>query len=178
MSKSLGNVLDPFQVIDVYGADALRFYLLREVRFGQDGAVSPEGFETRYGTELANEYGNLASRTLAMIARYRDGVVPDAEPPRRSSRADFDGLPTTVAATDRPRRGQRGARGGLAAGPRAQPLRRRTSEPWKLAKDDGAPRSGSTRSSTRSPRACAWSSVLLHPFMPDVGGAAAGGAGP
>ena len=62
----------------LYGADALRFYLLREVSFGQDGEVSPEGFETRYNTELANEYGNLASRTLAMIGRYRDGVVPEA----------------------------------------------------------------------------------------------------
>src|ERR671917_339029 len=82
MSKSLGNVIDPFQVADLYGADALRFYLLREVRFGQDGEVSPEGFETRYTTELANEYGNLASRTLAMVGRYRDGVIPEAEPPQ------------------------------------------------------------------------------------------------
>src|SRR6185436_2818170 len=80
MSKSLGNVIEPFHVADVYGPDALRFYVLREVSFGSDGEVSPEGFETRYTTELANEYGNLASRTLAMIARYRDGVVPDAEP--------------------------------------------------------------------------------------------------
>ena len=67
-------------MVDLYGADALRFYVLREVRFGQDGEVSPEGFEKRYTTELANEYGNLASRTLAMIERYRDGVVPEAEP--------------------------------------------------------------------------------------------------
>ena len=80
MSKSLGNVIEPFQVAELYGADALRYYALREVRFGQDGEVSPEGFETRYTTELANEYGNLASRTLAMIDRYRDGVVPEAEP--------------------------------------------------------------------------------------------------
>src|ERR671923_298055 len=79
MSKSLGNVIEPFQVVDLYGADALRFYVLREVRFGQDGEVSPEGFERRYTTELANEYGNLSSRTLAMIERYRDGVVPQAE---------------------------------------------------------------------------------------------------
>src|SRR3954462_5118876 len=78
MSKSLGNVIDPIQVVDLYGADALRFYALREVRFGQDGEVSPEGFESRYTSELANEYGNLGSRTLAMIERYRDGVVPDA----------------------------------------------------------------------------------------------------
>jgi methionyl-tRNA synthetase len=77
MSKSRGNVIDPFGVIDAFGADALRFFLLREVSFGQDGPVSQAGFATRYESELANEYGNLASRTLAMLARYRDGVVPD-----------------------------------------------------------------------------------------------------
>jgi methionyl-tRNA synthetase len=79
MSKSLGNVLDPVQVVGRFGADALRFYCFREVSFGQDGAVSTEGFEQRYETELANDWGNLVSRTLAMIDRYRDGVVPDAE---------------------------------------------------------------------------------------------------
>jgi methionyl-tRNA synthetase len=95
MSKTLGNVLDPFQVIDVYGVDALRYYCFREVSFGQDGSVSTEGFEARYNTELANEYGNLASRTLAMIERFRDGVVPDAEPPQELV-ADFDGLAAAV----------------------------------------------------------------------------------
>ena len=79
MSKSLGNVLDPFEVIERFGADALRYYCFREVSFGQDGSVSAAGFESRYETELANDYGNLASRTLAMIDRYRDGVIPDAE---------------------------------------------------------------------------------------------------
>ena len=78
MSKSLGNVLDPFEVIDRFGADALRFYLFREVSFGQDGAISTAGFEARYETELANDYGNLASRVLAMVDRYRAGVVPEA----------------------------------------------------------------------------------------------------
>jgi methionyl-tRNA synthetase len=80
MSKSLGNVLDPFVVIERFGADPLRFYCFREVSFGQDGSVSAEGFETRYETELANDFGNLASRTLAMIERYRGGAVPEAEP--------------------------------------------------------------------------------------------------
>ncbi|UUY05826.1 methionine--tRNA ligase [Svornostia abyssi] len=80
MSKSLGNVLDPFQIIEDFGADALRFYCLREVRFGQDGAVSTAGFAARYESELANELGNLASRTTAMVERYRDGAVPDVAP--------------------------------------------------------------------------------------------------
>jgi methionyl-tRNA synthetase len=76
MSKSLGNVLDPFVVMDEFGTDALRYYCMREVTFGQDGSVSTAGFAARYETELANELGNLASRTIAMIHRYRDGTVP------------------------------------------------------------------------------------------------------
>src|SRR5215203_1095312 len=78
MSKSLGNVLDPFVVIERFGADALRHYLFREVSFGQDGSISTAGFESRYETELANDYGNLASRVLAMVDRYRGGTVPEA----------------------------------------------------------------------------------------------------
>jgi len=76
MSKSLGNVLDPFEVMAQFGTDALRFYLMRDVAFGGDGAVGMESVTSRYESELANEYGNLASRTLAMLVRYRDGVVP------------------------------------------------------------------------------------------------------
>jgi methionyl-tRNA synthetase len=91
MSKSLGNVLDPNEVIDRFGADALRFYCFREVSFGQDGSVSAAGFEARYEAELANDWGNLASRTLAMIERYRDGVVPAAEVDQELAGGD-DGL--------------------------------------------------------------------------------------
>jgi methionyl-tRNA synthetase len=97
MSKSLGNVLDPFEVIDKYGSDALRFYCFREVSFGQDGSISTEGFETRYETELANDFGNLASRTLAMINRYRDGVQPEADPDPLLA-ADFEGIGERVSA--------------------------------------------------------------------------------
>ena len=96
MSKSLGNVLDPFAAIERFGADALRFYLLRDVPFGQDGSVSSAAFEQRYESELANDYGNLASRTLAMVGRYRDGTVPAMEPdPVLAS--DFDGLAERVS---------------------------------------------------------------------------------
>ncbi|MFL5832532.1 MAG: methionine--tRNA ligase [Solirubrobacterales bacterium] len=92
MSKSLGNVLDPFEVIERFGADALRFYLFREVSFGQDGAISTAGFEQRYETELANDYGNLASRVLAMVDRYRDGTVPEAQVDAVLAE-DFEGVP-------------------------------------------------------------------------------------
>jgi methionyl-tRNA synthetase len=96
MSKSLGNVLDPFEIIDRFGTDALRYYLLRDVVFGDDGSVSTAAFEQRYETELANELGNLASRTLAMVGRYRDGTVADADVDPALA-ADFDGLAERVA---------------------------------------------------------------------------------
>jgi methionyl-tRNA synthetase len=76
MSKTLGNVIDPFEVIDRFGSDALRFYLLREVQWGQDGDVTWEGLHRRYEGELANDLGNLVSRATAMITRYRDSAVP------------------------------------------------------------------------------------------------------
>ncbi|HKE78129.1 MAG TPA: methionine--tRNA ligase [Solirubrobacteraceae bacterium] len=96
MSKSLGNVLDPFEIIDRFGTDALRYYLLRDVSFGEDGSVSTTAFESRYETELANEFGNLASRTLAMVARYRGGTVPDGDLDPALAE-EFDGLADGVA---------------------------------------------------------------------------------
>ena len=79
MSKTRGNVLDPFAVIEEYGADPLRYYLMREVTLGQDGDVSIEGLRARYNSELANELGNLVSRSVSMIGKYREGAIP-AEP--------------------------------------------------------------------------------------------------
>jgi methionyl-tRNA synthetase len=83
MSKSLGNVIDPLELIDVYGADAVRYYAARATNFGQDGNVSVDDVRVRYERELANDLGNLVSRTTAMIARYRAGSIEqtDADPP-------------------------------------------------------------------------------------------------
>ena len=76
MSKSKGNVIDPNVLIDRYGLDALRYYLLREVPFGSDGVFTPEGFVERVNYDLANDLGNLLNRTVAMIDRYFDGEIP------------------------------------------------------------------------------------------------------
>ena len=167
MSKSLGNVIDPFQVIDLYGTDALRFYLIREVTFGADGSVSAEGFETRYTTELANEYGNLASRTLAMVARYRDGVVP--RPAERSPLApEFDGLADRVS--DRFDRVElTGALDEIWQCVRRLNQWAQEEEPWQLAKDPGA----ADRLDTvlyGLAEGLRVVSVLLVPFMPETTG--------
>ncbi|PKG22462.1 methionine--tRNA ligase [Niallia nealsonii] len=77
MSKSKGNVVNPVTLIDRYGLDALRYYLLREVPFGADGVFTPEGFVERVNFDLANDLGNLLNRTVAMIQKYFDGVIPD-----------------------------------------------------------------------------------------------------
>lgn len=76
MSKSIGNVVDPFSLIKEYGRDPLRYFLLREIAFGQDGNYSEESLIKRYNSDLANDLGNLFSRVLAMIKKYRGGVVP------------------------------------------------------------------------------------------------------
>jgi methionyl-tRNA synthetase len=163
MSKSLGNVIEPFRVADLYGADALRFYVVREVSFGADGEVSPEGFETRYTTELANEYGNLANRTLAMIDRYRGGVVPDGRPAAALT-AEFEGLAEAVcerldaleitAALDEIWR-------------RIKLLNRYVQEeqPWQLAKEESqADRLDEVLYSLAEGLRVV--SVLVHPFIP------------
>ncbi|HMA70872.1 MAG TPA: methionine--tRNA ligase [Xanthobacteraceae bacterium] len=76
MSKSVGNVVDPFALADAYGVDQLRYFLLREVPFGQDGTYSHEAIVARINADLANDLGNLAQRSLSIIAKNRDGILP------------------------------------------------------------------------------------------------------
>jgi methionyl-tRNA synthetase len=165
MSKSLGNVLDPFEVIERFGADALRYYCFREVSFGQDGQVSAAGFESRYESELADQYGNLANRVLSMIGRYREGTVPEANAEPELA-GDFEG------AVDR-------IRGLLDDAELTQALEeiwklvRRLNQyveetkPWELSKDESA--------SDRLDRVLYGlaegvrvTTLLLHPFMPET----------
>jgi methionyl-tRNA synthetase len=163
MSKSLGNVLDPFAAIERFGADALRFYLLRDVPFGQDGSVSTSAFEQRYESELANEYGNLASRTLAMVHRYRDGTLPVAQLDGELA-GDFDGLREEVCALlDRAELTQ-----ALdAIWQRVRRLNRYVEEraPWVLAKDEG--RTGDLDVALASlVEGIRVVTLLLHPYLP------------
>lgn len=76
MSKSKGNTIDPYPLIEEYGVDAVRYYLAREVNFGSDGQFTPEQFVERINMDLANNIGNLLNRTLSMINKYYDGVIP------------------------------------------------------------------------------------------------------
>src|ERR1700757_1204493 len=77
MSKSVGNVIDPIPLVDRFGVDQVRYFLLREVPFGQDGNYSEDAIITRINTDLANELGNLAQRSLSMVAKNLAGVVPE-----------------------------------------------------------------------------------------------------
>ena len=77
MSKSKGNVVDPYPLVERYGVDAVRYYLTREINFGSDGSFSQEQFVERINADLANSYGNLLNRTVSMISKYFEGVVPE-----------------------------------------------------------------------------------------------------
>jgi methionyl-tRNA synthetase len=167
MSKSLGNVLDPFAVIETYGADALRFYLLRDVSFGQDGSVSTADFEKRYESELANDFGNLASRTIKMVLRYRDGVVPqvDLDP---TVVAEFEGLNERVC--------ELVGRAELTPALEEIWVRVRRlnayvgdQEPWKMAKEEGraAELDQTLATLVEGLRVL---TVLLHAWIPDRAG--------
>jgi methionyl-tRNA synthetase len=166
-SKSAGVRLDLDEAIDRFGADAFRYFLLREIPFDADGSFSWERFEERYNADLANAWGNLASRVIAMVEKYRDGVVP-AGAPDEADRNDAADLAAYHAAMD-------GTRGFLLheALQRAMACVARgneyvqSSQPWTLAKgtDDESRRRLDTVLASLV-RQLARQAVLLAPFMP------------
>ena len=132
ISKSLGNVVDPLELIDVYGSDAVRYWMARAISFGQDGSASIEGIRDRYENELGNDLGNLLSRTTAMVAQYRDGKLSrgEADPP-----LDFAALGADVAAR-LDRFDVTGALDAVWECVRALNQYVTAEAPWQLAKDE------------------------------------------
>jgi methionyl-tRNA synthetase len=158
--------------MDRFGTDALRFYCFRDVSFGGDGEVSAQGFEQRYASELANELGNLASRTTTMCVQYRDGAVPEAE---LALGAELGGLAEEVSGLlDRAEITQ-------ALDAIWQRVRRLNAyvaetEPWKLAKDPD--RAGDLDVALASVlEGLRVVTVLLAPYLPETVDKLAAGLG-
>ncbi|MBC7953913.1 MAG: methionine--tRNA ligase, partial [Rhodospirillaceae bacterium] len=105
ISKSVGNVIDPIHLIEKYGLDQVRYFLLREVPFGNDGDYSHRAMVTRMNSELANDYGNLAQRSLSMVAKNCGNAVPQHGQPNEDDREMLDAahglLPKVRDALDR-----------------------------------------------------------------------------
>ena len=133
MSKSVGNVIDPLDLIDVYGVDPVRFYLFRVATFGQDGSISVDGLHERYERELGNDLGNLLSRTTAMVARYREGRLSPVAVSSELSH-EVDRLRTEVGARF-DRFDLTGALEGIWELVRRLNRHVEQSAPWELAKD-------------------------------------------
>ena len=138
MSKSLGNVVDPVALIEEFGADAIRYFLLREIALGQDGNISRDALIGRINSDLANDLGNLLHRTLSMAKKYRKGVIT-----KGAGHTDFDAaLETMVTATVRDYTEQMDAMELSAAVKTVWALISRTNKyidetaPWTLAKDE------------------------------------------
>jgi len=172
MSKSNLTGIKPQDLTSHFGVDAYRWYFLRAIAFGQDGSFSWEDFSARYTSELANDYGNLASRVAAMVGKYFGGTLPEATADGEAEKAIHDGLAEAVAQADRKIGDDLDFQGGILA---VFDFVKQVNgyiteqEPWKVAKEDSE--EGRARLATilytaaESLRAVA---VLLNPIMPQT----------
>ena len=179
MSKSKLTGIAPSDIIDVFGADAFRYYFLRAITFGSDGSFSWEDLSARYESELANGLGNLASRVIAMLHRYRGGVVPD---PSAGSGAPEEALRLVI--TEAVAKANTAMHGFAIHEALGQIWRivedtngyLTEQEPWALAKDDA----NSDRLDAvlyQAADALRVLALVLHPFMPHAMGALWGALG-
>lgn len=134
MSKSLGNVIDPIDWSNKFGAEVLRYYLLREVPFGSDASLSEAGIQHKYNTELANDIGNLLSRTLSMVEKYFEGKVPQPHGGPDPLRAEAEKLWTNYSVKMEALAFHEALEAILVLARRANKYVG-DNEPWKLAKD-------------------------------------------
>lgn len=172
MSKSNLTGIKPQDLTSHFGVDAYRWYFLRAIAFGQDGSFSWEDFSARYTSELANDYGNLASRVAAMVGKYFDGALPASTADGDAEKAIQDGLAKAVATADAKIGEELDFQGGILA---IFDFVKQVNgyiteqEPWKVAKDESE--EGRARLATilytaaESLRAVA---VLLNPIMPET----------
>jgi methionyl-tRNA synthetase len=164
MSKSLGNMVDPTEVADKYGVDALRYFLFREVPFGLDGDFSEAALITRINTELANDFGNLQSRVFKMVSKFYDSVVPEPAETEQEMKALAEGILQDIEGHLKVLQFQRAIEGIWKLVSFVNKYID-TNAPWALAKDPAS--SGRLRtvlySSTEALRFLA---LYLHPFMP------------
>ncbi|MCC6953624.1 MAG: methionine--tRNA ligase [Deltaproteobacteria bacterium] len=173
MSKSLGNVVDPIQVVKEYSHDVFRYYICREMTFGLDGVFSFDTLDTRYNADLANNLGNLVSRSLAMTHKYRNGVVP-ASAHHEDLESDLQSqAKTTVADYFRymtSREIHRALESVWALVNAANVYIDRT-KPWTLAKTDAsdpAAKAALDASLYHQLESLRLVAVLISPFMPDT----------
>jgi methionyl-tRNA synthetase len=165
MSKSVGNVVDPFALIEAYGLDQVRYFFLREVPFGQDGSYSHDAIVNRTNADLANDLGNLAQRSLSMIAKNCNGVVPQRGAGTDADRAILDQASAALA-TARKAMAEQGIHHALAAifGVVAEANRYFAGqEPWALKKTDPARMEAVLYTTAEVIRRVA---ILCQPYIP------------